>query len=403
MTPVKRYDQHDLAKWMTTPFQETQDGFLTGRAIVTSCGVYSYRRADGTVQAELRLPEEVFAPESLASMKLKPLTNEHPIELVTPETAKMLQVGSLGDSPSSWADSYAVLHPSDVQRGFGGSDGIHVATDIIVTDAQTIADIKAGKRALSMGYTCDIEASSGVWAGVAYTAIQRNIRYNHCAVVDIARAGDAARIHLDSADAILATGEEKMGMKKINLDGVEYEGEEKLIEGYVGQKKRADAAEAALEKEKLSRDEGKKALSAMEADRDTQKERADKAEAKIKELEASRLDSKALDAAIAARVALLEVAAKAGVEVKKDMADIDIKKSVVLACYPKANFDGKDETYIQARYDAAVETLAEKADGSGRELLGGSFPVEHGDSGKAREKMIADLKARSRRDGKEDK
>lgn len=271
----------------------------------------------------------------------------------------------------------------------------------MITDAQTIADIKAGKRALSMGYTCDIEEAAGVWAGTAYHVIQRNIRYNHCAVVDVARAGDAAHIHLDAALAV--PGGDTVAMKKINLDGVEYEGEEKLIEAYVVQKKRGDAAEAALDKEKASRENGTKALSALEADRDTQRERADKADAKIKELEAAKPDAQALDAAIAARIALLEAAAKAGVEVKQDMAELDIKKAVILACYPKARLDNRDETYMQARYDAAAEALADKVDGAGREVLGSSFlgGVDHADSDQAREKMIADLKARSRGDVQE--
>lgn len=108
VTRVKRFDQYDLAKWMTTPFQETPDGFLTGRAIVTSCGVFSYRRPDGTIQAELRLPEEVFDRDSLDSMRLKPLTNDHPAGPVTPETAKALQVGSLGNSPSGYTDNWSV-------------------------------------------------------------------------------------------------------------------------------------------------------------------------------------------------------------------------------------------------------------------------------------------------------
>jgi hypothetical protein len=389
---------------MTAPFEKTPDGFLTGRAIVTSCGVFSYRRADGSVQAELRLPEEVFAKDSLASMRLKPLTNDHPAELVTPETAKALQVGSLGENPSSWVDHAALQNPRESGRGNSGSDGVHIAIDVIVTDAQTIADIQAGKRALSMGYNCDIEETSGVWAGTGYTAIQRNIRYNHCAVVDAARAGGAARIHLDAAPAGLAEpGGEETVMRKINVDGVEYEGEEKLVETYVAQKKRADAAEAALDKEKAAREGDKKALSAMEASRDTQRERADAAEARVKELETARLDSKALDAAIACRVALLEAASRAAVEVKKDMGDTDIKKAVILACFPNANLDGRDEAYIQARYDAAAEALADKADGTGREALGSSFLGGAGraDSAAVRERMIAGLKERSRGAAKE--
>jgi hypothetical protein len=402
---VKRFDEMDLSKWMTTPFKKTDDGFLTGRAIVTSCGVFTYRRLDGTLQSELRLPEDVFNEESLKSMCNKPLTNGHPDGLVKPETAKELQVGSLGSNPSSWVDTYAMTNPRDAGRGSSGSDGIHVANDLMITDGETILEVENGKQSLSMGYICDIEETAGVWAGVEYNAIQRNIRYNHCAIVPTARAGDAAMIHLDGADAVLVDKlkSEPIGgssMKKIRIDGVEYEGEEKLIELYQTSSKRADAAEAELAKVRADSDSAMKAaVSAMEADRDNHKDRADAAEAKIKELETKRLDSKQLDAMVLARTELLSNAAKAGVEVKADMAEVDVKKAVVAAIYPKVNFDGRDDIYIQARYDAAIETLDEQSLAGDREVLGGGSPIVSGermDSVAARDRMIADLKARSR-------
>ena len=98
---VNRFDNIDNSQWMTIPFERTNEGFLRGRAIVTSIGVFAYKRKDGTVQRELRLPEEVFAFDTLNSMKLKPVTLNHPNELVTSENADRLQVGSLGDNPTS--------------------------------------------------------------------------------------------------------------------------------------------------------------------------------------------------------------------------------------------------------------------------------------------------------------
>ena len=49
----------DLAG-LTGRAQRTPQGFLRAPAWVTRVGVFPYRRADGTVQRELRLPEEVF-------------------------------------------------------------------------------------------------------------------------------------------------------------------------------------------------------------------------------------------------------------------------------------------------------------------------------------------------------
>ena len=86
-------------------------------------------------------------------------------------------------------------------------------------------------------------------------------------------------------------------------------------------------------------------------------------------------------------------------EVKKDMSDIDIKKAVVLAVYPKADFAGKDEVYVQARFDAAVETIADGADAGVRVALAGTSsdrPAPRLDAVTAREKMIETLRKTSR-------
>lgn len=189
---------------------------------------------------------------------------------------------------------------------------------------------------------------------------------------------------MDSADAVQInqpgtvpkTNQEvgKMAIKKINLDGVEYEGEEKLIQFYQDQKKRADAAEKDLEKVRADGVEVKTALSKMEAERDAQKDRADKAEKELKEVKDQVLDPKRLDEAVNARILLFDAASRAGVEVKDGMTDLEIKKAVISAVSPSAKLDGKDEVYIAARFDAAVENLDSHMDGESRQVIGGSLP-----------------------------
>jgi hypothetical protein len=49
--------------------------------------------------------------------------------------------------------------------------------------------IGAGKRELSAGYRCLYEVTAGVWNGLHYDAIQRNIRGNHLALVTEGRMG----------------------------------------------------------------------------------------------------------------------------------------------------------------------------------------------------------------------
>ena len=96
----------------------------------------------------------------------------------------------------------------------------------------------------------------------------------------------------------------------------------------------------------------------IEAERDTLKDSLEKANLKVKELETARVDEKAVEAAVARRVRILDAATKAGIEVK-DMKEPEIQKAVVLKVFPKANFDGKDQVYLDARFDGAVEQLAE--------------------------------------------
>jgi hypothetical protein len=187
-----------------------------------------------------------------------------------------------------------------------------------------------------------------------------------------------------------------MGMKTIRIDGVDYQGEETLVVKYAELVKRADAAEKALEKANGGH---KDALSKLEAERDTAKDRADKAEADLKKAkEDSALDEKRLDELVAAKLAVLDAADRAGVEVKADMSDADIKKAVITAVFPSAKLDGKDAAYLAARFDSAVETLESRADGESRAVAGGPPGKDEtrADSAAARRRMIDYNNRRSR-------
>ena len=405
---LKRFDNIDNSQWMTIPFERTTEGFLKGRAIVTSIGVFTYKRKDGTIQRELRLPEEVFSMETLNSMKLKPVTLNHPTELVTSDNADKLQVGSLGDNPSrttQWHDT-----PYDEV-----TDGINCAIDMVITKKDAVDAILNGKQSLSMGYTCDLEMAQpgSTWCGVEYDFIQRNIRYNHCAIVDSARAGDNAKIELrvDSEDAVLedmvikTDGGIKM-LRKINLDGIECQADEEVLHALSKEKARADQAEndACESKKKVETADKKvadmekkvtemeKRVSELEAERDATKEKKDAVEAELEKVKSDSADPKRLDEAVKAKMELLHNAEKAKVEVKEDMSDMDIKKAIITSQFPKANFDGKDDIYIQARYDSAVEMMVEKNDSTIRQFTSDLPPQSHIDENDAREKMIQRMK-----------
>jgi hypothetical protein len=407
---VQRFDYFDAPTWgLSQKFTRTPEGFLKGRAVVTNVGVFTYRNADGTTRAELRLPEEVFDSTSLDSLKMKPVTNNHPTELVTPENIKQYQVGSLGDNPSS------TTQIRDYNGNYKDSekltDGFHVAIDMCITESTAIEDVVNGKRALSCGYTCDLEpaADNAKWCGIPYDYIQRNIRYNHVAIVDSARAGDEAKIRMDSGIWISNINYDEGGdldLKTIKLDGVDYQAEAPVIAALTKATERADKAEAELKMVK------EVTLSKLQADHDTHKERADKAEKELKDLKEAGPDQTRIDQAVNAKLHLLKGAELAGVEVKKDTTDNDIRKAVILKVFPNANLDGKDDVYIQARFDGAMDILEEssKNDGETRQFVTDSLVAPGNGSQKpgegqynadsARKKMVDDLNKSSRGESK---
>ena len=144
-------------------------------------------------------------------------------------------------------------------------------------------------------------------------------------------------------------------MDKIHLDGADYQAEPQVIAAYNKAVDRADGLEKELEQLRNdSKAEAEKLtakISATEGERDSYKERLDKAEAEL---------------AAKAHLDILGKATAAGVEVKADMADADIKKAVIGKVFPSAKLDGKDEAYIDARFDCACETIAMQKEAGSR-------------------------------------
>lgn len=372
----------DAIDYATRPAEKTDEGFLVARAPVTSIGVFTYRNPDGSERRELRLPEEVFNEDSLATLRMKPLTLLHPDEAVTPENIGELQVGTVGTDVSS--DSYRVYVSLSATR----PDGIEAVES-------------GAARSLSCGYVCDIEWTSGTWMGMKYDCIQRNIRYNHVALVPVPRAGDGNAIRMDAAGTpalpdlnkhdVNNKNEDKMD--KIHLDGADYQAEPQVIAAYHKAVDRADGLEKELNKvredAKAAEDALKAEKSTVEAERDSLKERLDAFE---KDMPGK------IESAVQNRLELVGKATAAGVEVKADMADLEIKKAVIAKVFPSANLDGKDEAYVAARFDCACEISATKSDDKSRKDAADIPPQNHEDS--AQEKLEASRKAyNARMDG----
>ena len=377
-----RYDRIDAPTWMTTPFVKTPEGFLRGRACVTNIGIFPYRFADGRIEYELRHPDDVFAQASMDSLKNIPLTNDHPSVMVTDENVTDYRVGSLGDDPLN-------------------GDNMYLSIGMTVEQENAIKDILGGKQELSCGYSVDVIDETGTWLGMPYTKRQKNIVYNHCSVVQNGRAGETARIRLDSGDAIMIQETAPLGdsniennkeggmskMRTIQIDSVDYEADDNVIKALKDAETRVDSLIEDSKKLVGEKD-------AIEAERDSMKAKLDASEKKITELEAVMVDEAEINKKVEARVALIASAKSAGVEVIADTSDADVRKAVIMAVYPDTKLDDKSDAYIMARFDCAMEDLPkqEKADASVREANAPVGSVEKKDTAlEARNRMIERL------------
>lgn len=194
----------------------TPQGGLECPANLTRTGVLTYHRADGSVQRELRHPDEVFKADHVASLAGAPLTIGHH-GVVTPANWKQVAVGHVRD---------------DVHQ-----DGKFVVANVVIQDAEAVRSVQAGELVeLSCGYMADIEHVAGEYLGERYDAKQVNLRGNHVALLPAnqGRAGSDVRLRMDSAawsDATTTDMELTEALAEIDrLNGV-----------LAGEKARADA------------------------------------------------------------------------------------------------------------------------------------------------------------------
>jgi len=325
MSKVVRFDLSSLPK-----ATKTKEGFIKTDACVTRTGIFIYHNEDGSVRRELRDHREVFNTDSLASMKMIPLTNEHPqteTKLLSPANVQQFQVGFTGENVRA--------------------DGENVRIPVSLTAADAISAYENGKRGLSLGYECDLVDEGGEYDGMRFDCKQTNIRYNHLALVNSPRAGENARLDsIDINEVQPLTATKESPMVKVRIDGIEYEAAPEVEKFLTKETARADSATAEVKAEKTEHDKTK-------ADRDSQKARADALEA-----EKAKLPG-VVAAAVAARISLERKAATVLDEKDREgidkLADVDIKKKIVLAVFPEAKLDGVSDDYLNARVDSALD------------------------------------------------
>ena len=323
--------------------ERTPQGGLRVPARLTRTGVLTYRRADGSVVREYRPADEVFRADSLATLRGAPVTDLHPPEgFVDPTTWRARSAGHVADS--------------SVRQ-----DGEFVAGDIVAQDGTLVAAIeRRDRQEISCGYRCRLDATPGVHEGEPYDVVQRNIVYNHVALLPrgAGRAGSEVSLRLDSSAAVLAdpptdcpapTGPENKrndSMKTIRIDGIDYQVDSPGFEQAFGKAMaRLDSLTAEVVAAKKTADETQAKLDAAEKEL---------AETKTKLAEAA--DPKRLDSLAAERVTLITGARKiAGDELKLDgLSDREIMAAALAAVDPEIKLDGKSDDYVRARFDAEV-------------------------------------------------
>lgn len=156
----------------------TDEGYLVDHPIVTTCGIFEYKNDDGSIRRELRLPEDVFDEKSLESYKGKPIIITHDAGEVDKENVRREQIGTI------------------MSKGY--RDGENVRCEIIIHDTNALK--RCGLKELSLGYSLDTDDTPGVYRGEKYDCVQKNIEINHLALVGEARAGESARLNIDSKD-----------------------------------------------------------------------------------------------------------------------------------------------------------------------------------------------------------
>lgn len=173
----------------------TPEGFLICHNVpIARTGWYEYLPQELGIegnQNELikvyRDPDEVFSKTAIASFEGKPVTDEHPPDLLTPENSKIFIKGTTQNVRQDKKEPDLLI------------------ADLIIYDSVLIDEVDQGKREVSCGYECDYkENEDGTYS-------QIDIRGNHVAVVEAGRAGN--RVSIKDSKNNKLEGEKKVSKK----------------------------------------------------------------------------------------------------------------------------------------------------------------------------------------------
>lgn len=338
-----------LTRYDTAPIdkvtQDAQTGFVHITDVpIARVGVFPYLKADSSIEMEAKLPDELLSDSTVSSADSKPVTNDHPTELVNQQNASKYMKGFTADNAHVDNDTLKV--------------------DMTITDADLISEINKGKQELSIGFETEIVPEKGEYKGVAYDSVQRNIQINHVAVVEHGRAGHSVRLIGDSAEMVEQDNVHKKGQSmettKVRLDGADVTvatGDAdkiiKLDEENSEKKRQIDDLKTKIK-------EMQDQLAKLQGDDDKNKKNADKAQAKADAAEKELADLKekysgdAMDKAISARMELInKVKPYVGDSYEfKGKSEKQLKLDAIKALDDSVDLDDKSDDYIDAYFDS---------------------------------------------------
>lgn len=322
-------------------------GFLYGKARLTRSGVFDYYDDDCNLMREYRSEEEVFDKESMKSLSMKPIVNDHPSEMITSENVNLFQVGSIGEN---------------IER-----NGTYIESSIIITDKDMVDTILNRKQMnlpteLSCGYKCSVVPEIGHHDSDGYyTFAQKNIKYNHVAIVEKARAGNNVKI-LDKKQNKKEQVMEKVQFtrKAIKCDSFTMDSITKVInednlELVNTLSNKLDEAVDLLLKVISKKDE-------YEAKYDQAKETISELKSKIDSL--NDVNSPVIATMIKERSDVENIAKILNIDCNdKDIKTI--KYDSILAVSKNANLKDKSDDYINTRFEAVKDIVIEKEKNDG--------------------------------------
>ena len=160
--------------------EKTAEGYLTAFARTARTGIQIYAgsevgRPEMDVVRVFRDEAVVFDKETIRRFDVMPITIGHP---------------KGGVSAENYQDEAVGATTGDIMR-----DGEYMRVGLKIMASRAVQSVQDGKKQLSWGYDADLEWGEGLTPdGQTFDARQVNIRPNHIAIVDAARAGPLAAI-----------------------------------------------------------------------------------------------------------------------------------------------------------------------------------------------------------------